>query len=181
VPLFMVLISISSTVHGQKNKQKALKYYLVHIDFLLKDGGKWRTDNKDYNPVKDFSVNYYLIEYTKGANEHTLNFKIKGYILQKTQWITFQEGFYKWDDNKKKVLYHGSYTDQEEVNGEPQIITAKKISFKYLFSSPIISKPGYQTIILEFTHNQIEETQYDYANQSCLGRALEKSVWDRAL
>ncbi|MBL7888297.1 MAG: PD40 domain-containing protein [Bacteroidia bacterium] len=102
-------ILFSSFDQGNKPPTKELQYYLNHISILTKQGGKWKTPNREYKPEDEWSRSHYGYEYSKGISEYYLKLKITAYYPNKMQWYVLTDGYYTWDFKNNRVNYH-SYT-----------------------------------------------------------------------
>lgn len=100
---------LCSFEEGNNPVNKELQFYLAHIKTLTKDGGKWKTPNREYKPDDDYSPSYYGYEYTKGISDYNLKLRITAYYPKKMQWYVLTDGYYNWDFKNNRVLYH-SYT-----------------------------------------------------------------------
>ena len=135
--LFVAIAFILTDTAKAQHKQAAgLKHYLKQIDYFLQDGGKWKAENKDFNAKEEWSANYYGYEFSKGINENTLLLKITGYIPKKSQWLTFWNGYYTWDYQKQKVVYHSVNNTGSVAIGESEKIIANEIHLIFNISTP---------------------------------------------
>lgn len=137
-PICTILIAVGFhvTVLSQNNHTPALHQYLKHVDYLLRDGGKWKAKNKDYKPAEEWSAEYFGYEYKKGINPNTLLLKITGYIPKKSEWLVFWDGFYTWDYKKQKGVYYSVNTEGAIASGESENITADEMVLVFTVTSP---------------------------------------------
>lgn len=127
---FIVLHSgIGFSVTAQNDKPGILENYLKHCDFLLQEGGKWKVENKDFNPKDENSPKYFGYEYSKGINENTLQMKSTAYFPKTSTWKTNWDGFYTWNGKKQKIIYQSISTTGAIVEGESENITKSEMSF----------------------------------------------------
>jgi TolB protein len=159
IVLASVTFAISFNTIAQYESSTELKYYLKQADYLLRDGGKWKAINKDYNPKDESGANYFGYEFTKGINANTVHLKITGYFPKKSEWLTFWNGFYTWDYKKQKVVYESVHSEGAIASGESETITEAGMSFVFtvIFPKGKIEK---HRDIQKLADNQIQSNSF---------------------
>lgn len=89
----------------QTTDNDELKCFLTHKEFLLKDGGKWQTVNKNFDAADEWSDSLWGYQFEKGINNNTFKLKITGYVPKHKKTQTYWEGIYTWDPVIKKAIY----------------------------------------------------------------------------
>lgn len=120
--LIMALF-LMSTAGAQNRLNAAMDNYKKQADFLLQDGGKWKTENKDYNAADEWSARYFGLEFNRGIHANTLHLKISGYLPKRSEWLSLWEGFYTWDHKKKKLIYQSVSKEGALAWGQSEMIS----------------------------------------------------------
>ncbi len=132
----IVFILLATTSIAQNNLPATLKNYLKQSDYLLQNGGKWKTVNKEYNPKEESSVSYFGYEFTRGINGNTLHLRITGYIPKKSEWLSFWNGYYTWDHQKQKIVYHSVNNIGSVAIGESEKIIDNEMHMIFTITTP---------------------------------------------
>lgn len=132
----IALLFFCSAHYARDNQPVALKNYLKQCEQLLKNNGKWKTANKDYNAKDEWSASYFGYEFTRGINENTIHLKITGYIPGKSEWFGFWNGYYTWDYKKQKVVYYSVSNRGAVAAGESESITDSEMSLVFTITTP---------------------------------------------
>lgn len=133
--VFIIIASLSF-VSNYSNKDKGLKYYVEHIALLTKNGGKWKTPNREYKSEDEFSPSYYGYEYSKGISDYNLRLRITAYYPAKMQWYVLTDGFYNWDLKNKRVSYFSNTPNGTHANGYSELITEKGMILAFTITMP---------------------------------------------
>lgn len=130
-----ILVCLTNTVRAQE-QPPVLKSFLAHCATLLKHGGKWRAENKSYDPTGNGSSRYFGYEYQKGLNDQTVRLKITGYVPGKSQWMVFWDGYYTWDARKRKVIYSSVSAEGVLATGEITDIGTTAMTLVFTLTRP---------------------------------------------
>jgi TolB protein len=133
---YVFLFFIPGIATAQDKQTAALNNLLKQFEVLLQDGGKWKAINKDYKSTEEWSARYFGYEFTKGVSPHTLRIKITGYFPQKSQWLTFWDGFYTWDFKKQKAVYQSVNSEGAIAAGESESIGESEMSLIFSITQP---------------------------------------------
>lgn len=170
------IIAVSFSADAQSGANNELVYYLKQIDYLLQNGGKWKTENKDFDAAGEWSVNYFGYEFTRGINNATLHLKITGYAPKKSEWLVFWNGYYTWDYKKQKVVYQSVHAEGAIASGESESITESgmRLYFNITAQSGKVEK---HRDILQLTGNQIQSHSFIFKNNKW--EPKNSMVWSR--
>lgn len=177
--LFLILIGLLSSFNeGAKTPTKELQFYLKHIATLTNHGGKWKTPNREFNPLDEYSPSYYGYEYTKGISDYYLKLRITAYYPKMMQWYVLTDGYYAWDFKNNQVIYH-SYTP----NGTFASGHSLKLSEDGMVLSFMITTTDGKQIEYQETET-FTDTSIVAQNSEKKGRKWEvkqASVWSRQI
>lgn len=153
----LIVFCISYPATAQNTTHPALKNYLKQCDILLQEGGKWRSKNTDHDPSKELSASYFGYEFSKGIHANTLHLKIAGYLPRKSQWVVFWDGYYTWNQQKQKVVYHSVNIEGALAAGESERITENEMALNITITLPDGKADKYKEI-QKLAGNEIRST-----------------------
>ena len=133
---FIALTMLFFTAKAQVQQYAVLNTYLEHVNFLLKDGGKWKALNEAYVPTDESSPRYFGYEFIRGIHPNMLHLKVTGYLPVQAEWVIFQDGYYIWDYSRNKLAYHSVYVSGAIAAGESGLIDGKGITVSYSIKLP---------------------------------------------
>ncbi|WP_298759686.1 hypothetical protein [uncultured Psychroserpens sp.] len=76
-----------------------------YIEFLLRDGGIWETNDPKYESDKKYSAKTHKITYYRGIHSEIVSLKIES-DLNDVGWYKGWEGYYLWHPVDKEIKYH---------------------------------------------------------------------------
>lgn len=101
-----------SFIQAQENKTA----YTEKIAYLLKDRGKWKAKNPNFDLDNEWSPSAFGYQFEKGYAEDILKLKITGFIGNKE--YVYWEGVYYWHPLKNRAIYFSQGTGGQVASGE---------------------------------------------------------------
>lgn len=157
----IIICSMPFIAHAQGSENEKLKQFRKHCARLLEDGGKWKATNKDYKAAEEWSARYFGYEFKKGINDNTVLLKITGYFPKKSQWVVFWDGFYTWDHQKQKAVYHSVNTEGAVATGESESVSENEMVLVFNTISPD-GKIEKHKDVEKLVNNTIESNSFKY-------------------
>lgn len=157
------ICSMPLIADAQTGESENLKQFRKHCARLLEDGGKWKATNKDYNAAEEWSARYLGYEFKKGINDNTMLLKITGYFPKKSQWMVFWDGFYTWDHQKQKAVYHSVNTEGAIATGESESVSENEMVLVFNTISPD-GKIEKHKDVEKLVNNSIESNSFKFKN-----------------
>lgn len=170
----IITISLLFSSITEVFSQNKLNLFQSNCESLLQNKGQWRTYNKNHNPNEEWSVSYYGYFYEKGINNQTLKLSIKGYIPSKSEWFTFWDGFYFFDNSTNKINYYSTSNNGNFIKGTSEKFSSNEIELLYT----IHDKNGIekkQKEIQTFSNNEIISKSYTYEDKKW--KLNEDKIW----
>lgn len=157
-------VVFTSTLCIAQNKHNAeLHEYLNQAAYLLKEGGQWKAENKDYNAAEAWSPRYFGYTFKQGLNPNTLLIRISGYLPQKAEWVVYWDGFYTWDYAKQKAIYQSVNPEGALARGESETIKENELTLVFTITSPD-GKIEKHKDVERFVNGQIVSSSFKYQN-----------------
>lgn len=112
----VVTIALSLIICTVIRAQSEKKIYTEKITYLLKDGGKWKAKNPNFDLDNEWSPSSFGYIFAKGYADDILKLKITGFVGVKE--YVYWEGVYYWHPLKNRVVYHSMGTGGMVASGE---------------------------------------------------------------
>lgn len=130
------IICLIEQTGAQAKAGSALQYFQNQNKILTADGGKWRTENPQFNAQDEWSARYFGYEFIVGVNLNTMRLKITGYLPKKSQCVVFWDGYYSWDSKRNKIIYTSVSADGSLATGESESIQESESTLLFTVTKP---------------------------------------------
>lgn len=125
--IFLAIATCITSIATCTAQSKELQAFQGQMDVLLRDGGRWRAENRKFDAQDEGSARYFGYEFQKGVSPTTLKLKITGYLPRQSQWAVYWDGYYAWDSKMMKVIYTSAGADGSSVSGNSEFVDANRL------------------------------------------------------
>lgn len=133
--LLALVLGLANALMLSAQAQDGQAFY-NQMEILLREGGKWRTENLKFEVKDEWSPRYYGYEFHRGISALSFKLKITGYLPRQAQWVTYWDGYYAWDARAKKVVYSSVGNDGTVASGVSEFVDEGRLDLLLTLTKP---------------------------------------------